>query len=79
VIVVAGDDQHFAIAAQRAAQLSEHRLGAAEGGPERPVAQLENVAEQHEPVDSSKGIQERRSVRPQAQDVGSAEPAQVQV
>jgi hypothetical protein len=79
VIVVAGHDQHFAISAQRIAQLSQHRLGAGEDPAQRPVAHLEHVAQQDQSVDPSERVQQCRSLGSVAQHVDAAEPAEVQV
>ena len=54
VVVVAGHEHDLGVA-ERLADRREHRLGGGERVARRPVAQLERVAEQDEPVDAAAG------------------------
>ena len=51
VVVVAGHEHDLAVGAERRARLREERPRRRERLAQRPLAQLERVAEQHEPLD----------------------------
>ena len=81
VVVVAGNEHDLGAARQRVGDRMQHRRGGLERVGHRPVAQLERVAEQHEPVRG-----DRRDLVGQglphvlaAQHVGVGATAQVQV
>jgi FlaA1/EpsC-like NDP-sugar epimerase len=77
--MIARHEQYLPIAAQRVSQLIEDGLSAGEGVAQRPMAQLENVAQQHQAIDALKRIQQRRLLRRQTQRVDAAERTEVQV
>jgi hypothetical protein len=79
VVVVAAGDQQLAVGAERAPHLLEERAGDRDGVAVRAVAQLEAVAEDHQPVDPAHRLGQRRAhVRP-PQQVGLGAGADVQV
>jgi hypothetical protein len=69
--VVAGDDRH-APAGHRAPDLAEHRPRGSEHVADGPLAQLQEVAQQHELVDAIEGPQQRLERRRPAQQVAAA-------
>ncbi len=56
VVVIAAQHQQLAVGPERAAEVLEQRAGEGERVAVRAVAQLEPVAEDHEPVDSAHGL-----------------------
>ena len=71
VVVVAGDDHQLAPRERRAEVLEERARGGHRVA-QRPVAQLEHVAEQHHPVDVRERRQQRRAQLGAAQQVRAA-------
>ncbi len=67
--MVAGDEHDFAPGSERGTQLSEDAPRRRDRTTERPLAQFDHVAEQHEPVDR------RDSTCQRLQPVGVLEPA----
>ncbi len=59
VVVVAAEHQQLAVGPERAAEILEQRAGERERVAVRAVAQLEPVAEDHEPVDAAHGLHQR--------------------
>jgi hypothetical protein len=68
VIVVAGEHDDFA-PGERAAEVLEEWARGGERVAARPVAQLEDVAEQHEPIDVAQRLQQHGAQLGAAQDV----------
>ncbi len=67
--MVAGDDHHLALAAECAAELTQHRIGGGQRPVQGSVAQLEHVAQQDQPVELADGGDERSAGRIGPQDV----------
>ena len=63
MVVIAGDDHHLARRAQRRTDLPQHGPRGAERLAHRALAQLEHVAEQHQPVASRKRLRQQRGAR----------------
>ena len=78
VVVVAGDDQNLGVAGGLG-QVREERGGELERLAQRPVAQLDDVAEQDHSVGSLGRLEQRRSEALAAQQVVVGARAEVQV
>jgi hypothetical protein len=78
MVVVAGEDQHRPIA-ECAGEIAEHRLGGGEHFADRPVAQFEHVAEQHETIDAVERADQRVENALTPQDVATRPIADVQI
>jgi hypothetical protein len=79
VVVVAGQQHDLGVRGQRGADALEHGARRVDGVDERTVAQLEDVAEQDEPVDvAERGLQRCTRLR-KAQHVGLRPAGEVQV
>jgi hypothetical protein len=78
VIVVAGDDRHLAVS-QRLAQLCEEGSGRVERGAEGELAQLDDVAEQDDPVGAGDLLEQEAADLGQAQNVLAAGHAEVEI
>ena len=79
VVVVAGHDDDLGAGRERAADRAQDRLGALERLARRSVAQLERVAQQHEPVDAVSRGSSTSSARGRREHVGAGADAEVQV
>ena len=79
VVVVARGDDELALRAERLAEVAEHRLGQRGDVALGPVAQLDPVAEDHEPVRGAHGVQQRGAKLGPAQEVRVLGGAEVQV
>ena len=79
VVVVAGDDHELAAGTERLAEVAEHGRGQLRDVPLGPIAQLDAVAEDHEPVRFADGLQQRRPQLGPAEDVRVPCGAEVQV
>ena len=79
VVVVAGQQQQLAARAERASEVAEQRRGELERRALRPVTQLERVAEDHEPVDTAHGLEQRLAQVGSPQQVRARVRADVQV
>jgi hypothetical protein len=79
VVVVAGQDEQLAVAAEGLAQLREQRARQLRRRALRPVAQLEAVAEDHEAVHRPHRLEQRLAQLRPPQQVGSRGRAEVQV
>ena len=79
VVVVAGEHQQLAAGAERRAGLGEERRRELGGVAVRRLAQLEPVAEDHEPVDPVERLDQRRAQLGAPQQVLAARRADVQV
>ena len=76
--MVARDEHDLGVAERRPDRL-EHRPRRGERLAQRPVAQLERVAEQHEAVDAVQALQQRAARGGPAQDVDAGARAEVEV
>jgi hypothetical protein len=79
VVVVAGHEDDLRTVGQRGADRAHDRLGAGERIARGPVAQLERVAEQDEPVDARQPGGQQLERRGPSEHVGAAAHADVQV
>ena len=78
MVVVARDHDHLGVA-DRLADRGQHRAGALQGLRHRPVAELDDVAEQHEPVDVCELGEEEVAHVGTAQQVDLAARAEMEV
>ena len=78
-VVVAGHDDHLALAAQPRAERAQHRLGDLHRLARAPLRQLDDVAEQHQALDAVERGQQRVERLGAAQDVVAQAGAEVQV
>ena len=79
VVVVSGDDDDLASAPEGRAELAQHRRAGRERVANRPVPQLERVAEEHEAVELGEARAERRPLAVTAQHIRPAVRAEVKV
>jgi hypothetical protein len=79
VVVVAGDDHDLSLGAQRLRDPAQQRLGRTERAVKRPVAQLQRVAEQDQPIDVRERGQQRRLGTVAPEDIAARARPQVQV
>ena len=79
VVVVAGRHDQLALRPERAADVGEERRRDLDRVAVRGLAQLERVAEDHEPVDLAERLQQRRAQVRAAQQVVALGLAEVQV
>ena len=77
--MVAGDEHHLGVRAERPADRREHGTRGGERLAQRPVAQLEGVAEQDEPAGAVEAREQRFARGRAAQDVDAVARAEVQV
>ena len=77
--MVAGDEDHLAVVAQRLADGLQHGPGGLQRLVHRAVAQLEQVAEDDEPVDPVEGGEQSLLGGGPAQDVDVASGPEVEV
>ena len=78
VVVVAGDDHQLGIA-ERPGELRERGRRGVERLAQRPVAQLEHVAEQDEPVDPVDRLEQPGPKRLAAHQIGAAGQPEVEI
>jgi hypothetical protein len=79
VVVVAGREDDLPGRAQRVADRPHDRLGDGQRVARRAVAQLQRVAEQHEPVDAVEALEQHRERLRSRQHVGARARAEMQV
>ena len=79
LVVVVARHEHDLAAAHGGPDLAEERLARSQRLADRAVAQLEDVAEEHEAVGAVQRLEQRRAHLGLAQDVGAGAPAEVQV
>ena len=79
MVVVAGHEHDLRVRAQRLPDRGEDLLRGVERLGHRAVAQLERVAQDHQPVGARELGQQRLARRGVAQDVGLGAAAEVQV
>ena len=69
VVVVAGDDDDLGAVAERLTERVEDRARQRERIPRRPLAELDDVPEQHQPVGATNPVEQRRERGPVPQHV----------
>ena len=79
VVVVAADQHELAVRPQRAPEVGEHVAGQLGRVALGVLAQLEPVAEDHEPVDARHGLEQRRAQIGAAEQVRALLGAEVEI
>ena len=77
--MVAGDEHHLAVGAQGLADRLQHGPRGLQRIVHRAVTQLEQVPEDHQPVDAVEGAEQRLLGRGPAQDVDAVAGPEVEV
>ena len=79
MIMVAGNEHHLGLRAERGAEVPQRGLGRSERISHRPVPKLDHVTEQHQPVNSRQRFQQGLPRNSTAKQIDATARAEVQV